>query len=498
MTDHAAIRRPRHRALRRRHLPPADRRRPGGRRDVRQVPRRQRRQRRGRRGPAGQPRGADLRRRRRPVRQLRPHRAGRPRRRQPLRGDPRRVPDPGHVLRDLPAGQLPAVLLPQAQRAGPADPRRRDRRRRRPGRPAVLVDGHRPVRRAKPQRTFRRVGGARAGAADRARPRLPADVLGVARRRHRAGAARAAARHRRGRQPRGVRDRRRRNQPAQGRRRAAGPRRRAGDRQAGARAACSARPGTRSVTVAPNDVDVVNGLGAGDASAAACATACCTAGRWRRRCATPTPPAPSSRPGWSARPRCRPPPRWPRSPNRPLWRPSMSERHSAPTTPRSPICAPPTRARSPAPGRTAPPGPTVRGNGRLMIVAADHPARGALAVGNRPTAMNSRTDLLDRLRAALADPGVDGVLATAGHPRRPAAARRARGQGGVLVDEPRRPGRRAVRTRRPDDRRHRRGHRGGEDERRKDVVPHRSRRSRHGRDAGRVRAGRRRTRRHTG
>ncbi|BBZ03646.1 aldolase [Mycolicibacterium chitae] len=57
--------------------------------------------------------------------------------------------------------------------------------------------------------------------------------------------------------------------------------------------------------------------------------------------------------------------------------------------------------------------PVSRGNGRLMIVAADHPARGALSVGNRPTAMNSRTDLLDRLRAALADPGVDGVLATA-------------------------------------------------------------------------------------
>ena len=57
--------------------------------------------------------------------------------------------------------------------------------------------------------------------------------------------------------------------------------------------------------------------------------------------------------------------------------------------------------------------PTMRGNGRLMIVAADHPARGALAVGSRPTAMNSRTDLLDRLRAALADPRVDGALATA-------------------------------------------------------------------------------------
>lgn len=56
--------------------------------------------------------------------------------------------------------------------------------------------------------------------------------------------------------------------------------------------------------------------------------------------------------------------------------------------------------------------PTIRGDGRLMIVAADHSARGALAVGNRPTAMNSRIDLLDRLRAALSDPGVDGVLAT--------------------------------------------------------------------------------------
>ena len=55
---------------------------------------------------------------------------------------------------------------------------------------------------------------------------------------------------------------------------------------------------------------------------------------------------------------------------------------------------------------------TVRGDGRLMIVAADHPARGALSVGSNPTAMNSRTDLLDRLSTALADPGVDGVLAT--------------------------------------------------------------------------------------
>ncbi|MET0197463.1 aldolase [Rhodococcus sp. RS1C4] len=55
---------------------------------------------------------------------------------------------------------------------------------------------------------------------------------------------------------------------------------------------------------------------------------------------------------------------------------------------------------------------TIRGNGRLMIVAADHPARGALSVGSNMTAMNSRTELLDRLRTALENPGVDGVLAS--------------------------------------------------------------------------------------
>jgi hypothetical protein len=48
-----------------------------------------------------------------------------------------------------------------------------------------------------------------------------------------------------------------------------------------------------------------------------------------------------------------------------------------------------------------------------MLIAADHPARGALAAQGRPTAMNSRTDMLDRLREALARPGVDGLLATA-------------------------------------------------------------------------------------
>ncbi len=57
--------------------------------------------------------------------------------------------------------------------------------------------------------------------------------------------------------------------------------------------------------------------------------------------------------------------------------------------------------------------PLLRGDGRLFIVAADHPARGSLAVGANPTAMADRHDLLERLQIALADPGVDGVLATA-------------------------------------------------------------------------------------
>ncbi|MBT0565687.1 aldolase [Williamsia sp. CHRR-6] len=55
---------------------------------------------------------------------------------------------------------------------------------------------------------------------------------------------------------------------------------------------------------------------------------------------------------------------------------------------------------------------TVRGDGRLMIVAADHPARAALRVGANATAMNSRSELLDRLAIALNVPGVDGVLGT--------------------------------------------------------------------------------------
>lgn len=52
-------------------------------------------------------------------------------------------------------------------------------------------------------------------------------------------------------------------------------------------------------------------------------------------------------------------------------------------------------------------------DGNLLIVAADHTARGMLAVGDDPLAVADRFTLLANLVAALAVPEVDGVLASA-------------------------------------------------------------------------------------
>ena len=51
--------------------------------------------------------------------------------------------------------------------------------------------------------------------------------------------------------------------------------------------------------------------------------------------------------------------------------------------------------------------------GRLMLVAADHTARGFLRAGGDGLAMADRFRLLERLSVALSRPGVDGVLGTA-------------------------------------------------------------------------------------
>jgi hypothetical protein len=63
-----------------------------------------------------------------------------------------------------------------------------------------------------------------------------------------------------------------------------------------------------------------------------------------------------------------------------------------------------------AAARTRHPGP-VPGQ-QNFIIAADHPARGALSVGPAPLAMADRRDLLDRLQTALRNPAVDGILAS--------------------------------------------------------------------------------------
>jgi len=57
--------------------------------------------------------------------------------------------------------------------------------------------------------------------------------------------------------------------------------------------------------------------------------------------------------------------------------------------------------------------PWLDSSGKLLIIAADHPARGALGVGGRAMAMANRFELLDRILTALSRPGVDGVLGTA-------------------------------------------------------------------------------------
>lgn len=50
---------------------------------------------------------------------------------------------------------------------------------------------------------------------------------------------------------------------------------------------------------------------------------------------------------------------------------------------------------------------------RLLVIACDHPARGALGAGSDPMAMASREDLLRRCVTALSRPGVNGFLGSA-------------------------------------------------------------------------------------
>src|SRR5204862_7624233 len=133
-------------------------------------------------------------------------------------------------------------------------------------------------------------------------------------------------------------------------------------------------------------------------------TGCWPAGRPSGSCGSPTRPGPSSRAGWPAPTRC---PRPPRSRRR--WGAAVRDRLRdilEVRTQRADTIAEMARQRR----RRA---PLLGGDDQLFIIAADHPARGALRVGDRPMAMADRAELLERLCVALARPGVDGVLGTA-------------------------------------------------------------------------------------
>jgi sugar phosphate isomerase/epimerase/DhnA family fructose-bisphosphate aldolase class Ia len=55
---------------------------------------------------------------------------------------------------------------------------------------------------------------------------------------------------------------------------------------------------------------------------------------------------------------------------------------------------------------------TLAPKGRLVILAADHPARSVTRVGDRPTAMGHRLDYLGRIVRVLAASRIDGLMAT--------------------------------------------------------------------------------------
>jgi hypothetical protein len=65
-----------------------------------------------------------------------------------------------------------------------------------------------------------------------------------------------------------------------------------------------------------------------------------------------------------------------------------------------------------AAARRRPP-PLIEHDGGLLIIAADHPARGALGAGSDPLAMADRAGLLERICAALSREGVHGFLGAA-------------------------------------------------------------------------------------
>ena len=165
---------------------------------------------------------------------------------------------------------------------------------------------------------------------------------------------------------------------------------RAGRGQAGPARCAGARPRDEGVEVPPVPVEVVNGLGAGDAFGGALCHGLLAGWPLERTCGSPTRPVRSSPPGWSARPRCRPTAEVDAllGPSRAMDR-DRERLDRASASPRADAAgAESPRRRRHAGGRRA----RCSRDGRLLIVAADHPARGALGVRGDPMAMADRAD----------------------------------------------------------------------------------------------------------
>src|SRR4051794_31116396 len=138
-------------------------------------------------------------------------------------------------------------------------------------------------------------------------------------------------------------------------------------------------------------------------SAALWFTACWPVGTPADAPNTRMPQGPSWPPGWPARMRCRPRRSWLKC-SKECRMPDVDLLIEAR------IRRPGAIARAAAERRR--PASLFGDHGKLMIIAADHPARGALHVGADPMAMGNRAGLLDRICTALARPGVNGVLGT--------------------------------------------------------------------------------------
>ena len=360
--------------------------------------------------------------------------------------------DAGDLLRDLPAGRLPAVLLPLPDRPRPPDPGRRPAARRDPRTPRSSGRPSPGCRQEpSPRRALRRLGGPRAGGRTPSStsttgrcsgPTRPRRSEQVGRALEHSPSPSATARSARSRSARPTRS----GPPT--------PCSTAGwtwPSSSRARRGCSPRPRDERVEVAPFPVEVVNGLGAGDAFGGALVHGLLAGlGPASAPSGSPTSPAPSSPPASSAPPRCRPTAEVEAALAEPGGRPPMRrvERDAAASL--TEIRATRARAHPRGVGRARSGARLLGDDGRLLIVAADHPARGALGVRDdrdgdgqpdRPARAGSST--------ALARPGRRRRARHARRPRRPAAPGRARGQGRHRLDEPRRSAGRRLRARRP-------------------------------------------------